>query len=655
MFGFSDKTEEWGLDRLSYSNGASYADLDNDGDLDLVVNNINEKAFLFENTTSQNKKENSYLKLSFIGQAPNINGVGVKVIIKDNGGTFYQQQALSRGFMSSVDNTLFFGLGVEKEIDSLHVIWPSGASQMLTKVAVNRTLELKESKATGNYYEERAANSSKNNAVFSKEKTIPLEYTHEEDNFQDIDVEYLIPKNLSTEGPGITVGDMNGDGLDDFFVTNAKNKSDQMFFQQKNGGFLETNKALFEKDSIHEGVNAILFDADGDNDLDLYVASGGNEAKSDGILLSDRLYFNNGMGIFKRASNSLPLIFENTSCVKPADFDNDGDMDLFVGSRSISGNYGSTPESYILKNNGFGYFEKLVLAKEISHLGMVTDALWTDFDNDGWLDLVVVGEWMPITFIKNINGSISNENITELKNTNGWWNSLVSEDFDNDGDIDFMVGNVGLNTGWHTNAEEPIKLYIKDFDGNGSTDPIMTYHLDGKEYPFATKDQLGKQLNFLKKKFTSYSSFSGVTIEKLLEPRQIENAELKVASEFQSIYIENQGDNGFMIHSLPIEANFSPIMSMITKDFNKDGLKDVIVAGNFYGFNPGMGRQDASYGTLLMNMGKNTFKPISYKKSGIRIEGQVRNMKWINMADGTIDLILVKNNEGIELLKLEDN
>lgn len=652
---FKDKADDWGLNVPSYSNGAAYADLDNDGDLDLIVNNINDKVFLFENKGNEIVADNSYLKIQLIGNDFNSTGVGTKLVIKNDNKSYYQENLPVRGFMSSTSHVLHFGLGQLRQIDSLWVIWPGGANQLLTNIETNQTLQINEKEASGNYYREQRTLTPEKDTFFTYKNSASIDYIHQENTFQDIDIEYLIPKKLSTEGPGVAVGDVNKDGLEDFFLTNAKNKSAQMYVQHKNGSFHEVNKEFFEKDSIYEGVDAVFFDADKDNDLDLYVASAGNEFPQGNEFLADRLYINDGKGNFNNSIEALPPIFENTPCVKPGDFDKDGDIDLFVGSRSVSGKYGLSPKSYILENDGNGNFNEVSLPNELEHMGMVTDAEWLDFDNDGWPDLVVVGEWMSITFIKNSNGSFENSSLNGLENTQGWWNSIMVDDFDNDGDMDLVAGNLGLNTRLKASVQEPVRLYLKDFDGNGSLDQIMTYYLEGKEYPFATKDQLSKQLNFLKKKFTSYTSFSGTTLEKLLIPERLKAAEVKSANNFQSVYIENLGDTSFKVHSLPDEANFSPIMDIVSKDVNNDGLKDMILAGNFYDFYPVMGRQDANHGLLLLQIGNNRFKTVPFEKSGIRIEGQVRDMDWITTWDGTNELIIVKNNEEIELLKLKDN
>ena len=632
---FEDSGKNWGLDIPSYSNGAAYADLDNDGDLDLVVNNINEEAFVFENRSDEIPDKYSYLSVLFKGKGLNTTGIGAKVFLKRGNIKLYQEHLPTRGFMSSMEQGVHFGLEKASQIDSLWVVWPGGAFQLMTNIEANQTITMEENNASGDYYEDDIDSQSNATTLFSQVIKNPLDYKHQENPFNDSNGQYLIPRSVATEGPGLAIGDVNGDGLEDVFISNAQNKIPKLYLQAKDNSFVVSNQNIFEKDSIYEGVDALFFDADQDKDLDLYVASAGNEFKQGDSQLADRLYLNDGTGNYTRSLEALPPIYGNTSCVEAADFDKDGDLDLFIGGRVVSGNYGLSPESYILENNGEGKFKQLDLPKEIAFMGMVTDAKWTDFNGDGWLDIIAVGEWMPITLIENKKGSFTNTTPEFIENTEGWWNTVVADDFDNDGDIDFMAGNVGLNTRLQASKEEPVGLYIKDFDSNGSLDPVLAHYLDGKEYPFATKDLLSKQLNFLKKRFTNYNSFSGTTMDNLFEPGLLKDANVKRAKEFQSLYIENLGDGKFVTHTLPDVVNFAPVMSILSKDIDGDGLKDVLLAGNFYDFNPGMGRQDASRGLLLLNKGDNQFEPVPYNKSGLRIEGQVKNMEWLVTADGS--------------------
>ncbi len=650
-FSFTNEAQTWGLDKPSHSSGTVYADLDNDGDLELIVNNINENAFLFKNNTvEQLPDSSSYLQIRFKGNNANTMGIGAKAIIKHQGETFYTEHTSTRGFLSSMANETHIGLGVHKTIDSLLVVWPGATYQVLKNVSTNQKLEVSQNEASGNYYTDVSKTLEKETTYF-EENLASIAYEHKENTFHDIHREFLIPRKVSTEGPGMAVGDVDGNGLDDIFLTNAKGEVPKMFLQQPNGSFIVANQELFAKETNYEGVDAAFFDADNDNDLDLFIASAGNEYKEGNMLLEDRFYINNGNGIFKKSLGSIPKTYHNASCVKPRDYDNDGDIDIFIGGRVVAGKYGITPKSRLLKNNGHGIFEEVSIPKTLSEVGMVTDAVWTDINSDGWEDLIIVGEWMSITIFLNEKGTLISS--SSLKDSTGWWNTIVADDFDNDGDIDLVAGNVGNNTVLKVTKETPVRLYIKDFDNNGSLDPILSHYMEGKEYPFATKDVLNQQLVYLKKQYTSYAAYSGTTIQTLFTPKQLEGSIIKKAVEFQSMYYENKGNGMFESIPLPIEANMAPINNMVVHDVNKDGLKDIILGGNFYDFMPGMGTQDASHGLLLINTGKNRFEAINHRESGILLEGQVRAMDWIELANGLTGLVVAKNNAAAVILNIK--
>ena len=649
---FTDETVSWGLDVPSHSNGAAYADLDNDGDLDLVLNNINEKVLLFENSTSERADGGEYLQIHFEGNHLNTTGIGAKAIIKHHGNTYYQEQMPARGFMSSMSHVVHFGLGKVSTLDSLWIIWPGGAFQLLENVPANQRIKVRQGDASGNYYK-TLINKSKEARLFKRTEAIAFDYKHEENVFHDVYREYLVPRLVSTEGPGVAVGDIDNDGLEDVFFTNAQHQSAVMFRQQPNGEFVSVNEALLLKDSLYEGVDAVFFDADDDHDLDLFVVSAGNDYKQGDAPLMDRLYSNDGEGNFTESKHAIPNLYTNTSCVRPSDYDKDGDTDLFLGGRVIAGSYGVSPKSYLLQNDGLGKFTLEDIPAGLSEAGMVTDAVWADVDNNGWEDLVVVGEWMAIKIYLNHNGVLSLSSGHFAKSTAGWWNCIIADDFDNDGDLDLAAGNVGLNTKLEASPEQPVRLYLKDFDANGSIDPVMTCYIQGKEYPFATKDVLSKQLVPLKKSFPSYSAFAGTTLDKLFTPGQLTGAVVKEAVEFRSMYFENTGAGKFISYPMPAEANFSPVMSMVAKDVNRDGLEDLIIGGNFYGFTPGMSVQDASHGLLLINKGSNGFEPLDHHSSGIMIEGQVRDMDWINTANHGTVLVIARNNEPVLLFEVQ--
>ena len=648
---FTDETMSWGLDVPSHSNGAAYADLDNDGDLELILNNINEPALLFENKANERPDGGAYLQIRFEGNNLNTTGIGAKAIINHQGNTYYQEQMPVRGFMSSMSHIVHFGLGKLKNVDSLWILWPGGAYQLFENVSTNQVIQVKQRDASGNYYK-IILDKSKKARLFEKTDEETFDYEHQENVFHDVYREYLIPRLVSTEGPGMAVGDVNNDGLDDVFFTNAQHKAAKMFVQRPDGKFVAVNQTLFEEDSIYEGVTAKFFDVDNDGDLDLFVGSAGNDYRDGEAPLLDRLYTNDGTGNFTKARNAIPDLFSNTACVAPGDYDKDGDIDLFIGSRVIAGSYGISPESYLLQNDGQGRFTIASIPRELSKAGMVTDAVWADLDNDGWDDLIVVGEWMPVMIYLNNKGVLSPSSEHFAEKSNGWWNCIIAEDFDNDGDLDLVAGNVGLNTKLEASPERPVRLYLKDFDNNGSSDPVMTCYMQGKEYPFATKDVLSKQLIFLKKKFTTYSTFAGITLGNLFTTEQLEGAVVKEAVEFRSMYFENEGEGKFSAFPLPVEANFSPIMSMVSWDINGDGLKDLITGGNFYGFTPGMGVQDASHGLVLINKESGEFETVDHNRSGMMIEGQIRDMDLITLVNGGMALLVARNNEPAILFKI---
>ncbi len=634
---FTDNTRNWGLDVLSHSNGAVYCDFDNDGDLDLVINNINEKVMLFENRAST---KNNYLQVQLQGPQYNRTGVGAKVLIKHQGQTYYQEQNPARGFMSSVSHTIHTGLKENTSIDSLYVIWPGGRYQLLKDVLANQRIMVNYQNASGDFYSKEASKSAY--PLFKTREESMISYKHSENEFHDVYREYLIPRLVSTEGPGMAIGDVNNDGLGDLFFTNAQGKPAKMLLQQTDGKFITINDELFKQDSIYEGVDASFFDVDGDNDQDLMVISAGNDYRNGHDYLRDRVYINEGSGIFRENKEALPKLYFNGSCARPADYDQDGDVDVFIGGRVIPGKYGLSTESYLLMNDGSGVFKQ---DKGFKYEGMVTDAVWADVDSNGWKDLIVVGEWMSIEIFLNNDGRLLRSAELLPTNLSGWWNCVMAEDMDNDGDVDLVVGNVGLNTKLKASEAKPVKLYVSDFDSNGSIDPVMTYFVQEEEYPFATKDVLSKQMIFLKKKFTTYASFSGITIDKTLNSVQLSDAAVREATEFRSLYLENNGKGEFSSHPLPAEANFAPIMSLASVDIDKDGLMDIVAGGNFYGLTPGMGRQDASHGLLLRNTGNGQFAPVKHTQSGINIIGQVRKIDWLKLHDGQSVLVVARNND----------
>lgn len=646
---FTNQARQWGLDQPGFSNGAAYADLDNDGDLDLAVSNLNGPAFIYRNE-STGRTGNNYMKIRLEGMAGNTTGIGVKVTLKKGDAVFYQEQMPARGFQSSVDHVLTFGLGNINRLDSLTAIWPDGRYQVLTDIKTNQSITLKQSDAIGAYVFQEKDNPDKQ-ILYDITDELSIPYKHQEDSFVDFNREPLMSHMLSAEGPKMAKADVNSDGLDDFYIGGAKGQAGKLFIQQEDDHFSEIHHSVFEQDRSSEDVGSAFFDADRDGDMDLYVVSGGNEFTGRAAPLKDRLYLNNGKGNFTKAAGRLPDIYENGSCVAPGDFDGDGDTDLFLGSRSVAWNYGITPQSYIFENDGSGKFYDVTaaIAPEISKAGMVTDAVWMDMDNDDQLDLILAGEWMPISVFKNNNGKFTDiTGSAGLSKSNGWWNSLLGDDFDGDGDMDLIAGNLGWNSGFKPSEKEPFTLFIKDFDHNGTPDPILAYYKNGKRYPAAGKDELLQQLISFRDKFKTHSSYAGQTVEKIFGAAELKQAEVKKAYTFSSAYIENRGDGTFRLVELPIEVQFAPVLAGASGDYNGDGHKDVLLAGNFYEAAPTIGRHDASYGWLLTGNGQGNFEVADIRQSGFLVQGEARDIKILEAADGERLILVAKNNESLK-------
>jgi len=623
---FSNISEQGGMGAASYSNGAAYADLDNDGRVDIVTNNINEEATIYHNISSTKK---NYLKITFKGNDANRFGVGCKVYLFNKGKLQYQQLMLTRGFQSSCEPALHFGVDTATIIDSLLVVWPNQSCQTIYHVKTNTTISFQQSNAKKIFCYSCYFPASQ--PLFKNiTDSIHLNWKHKEDNFNDFYLQHLIPHKLSTRGPKIAVGDVNKDGLDDMYVCGARNQPGELFLQTKDGHFIQSNNTCFKNDSAYEDVDAIFFDADNDGDKDLYVCSGGNEFPDNNPLLSDRLYINDGYGNFIKENKRLPEILKNKSAVCVADIDHDGDMDLFIGIGADALNYGISQTSYLLLNDGKGNFSVADKANNpFKNIGMVTSASFADVNKDGWPDLIVAGEWMPALVYINEHG------IFKLKNKNGLtglWQNVTLSDVNNDGNIDIVAGNYGLNSKLHATKTAPLKLYVKDFDGDGMLDQLLTYTTNGKEYIFLDKDELEKQLPFIKRTFLNYSDFAGKTVQEIFGNQLNDATILNVQTLANAIFI-NDGKGNFSFEQLPDEMQAAPIFTYLVDDVNHDGLNDIISGGNFYGVLPFEGRYDANWGDMLINK-KNSFEWLSPVKSGWLIRGEVRDIKKLKTAEG---------------------
>jgi enediyne biosynthesis protein E4 len=643
---FAKQTAEWGFDEKGVSAGAAYADLDNDGDMDLVVNNSNDYAGIYRNNNEKINKTN-FLKIKLQGDIKNGRGIGSKLIVYCGSNKYYQEQMPVRGFQSSVDPVLSFGVGSSTVIDSVIVIWPNDNYQKLTAVKPNQTITVLLKDAANKWtYDTSGVNK---HPLFVQ--TDLSAAAHTENDFNDFTVQTLLPNYLSRQGPCIAVADINKDGLEDFFMGGAKGQASKIFTQNKNGQFVLSAQSALPKEIAGETVAAAFFDADNDGDNDLYAASGGYEFTENDAALQDRLYINDGKGNFSKKENALPQMLTSKGCVKVADVDGDGDMDLFVGGRVVPGKYPAIPNSYILLNDGKGNFTDAttVVCEAVKKTGMVTDALWADINNDKQPDLIIAGEWMPVKIFINQKGKLTDASLTYIHfESTGWWNTINANDMDGDGDIDLILGNCGSNTQFKVSEKEPMQLYYKDFDGNGSVDPVLCYYINGVSYPAASRDDLTDQLPLLKKKFLEYKDYANATITDIFTGEELKDAATLKAATMQTIYLENQGAKGFVLHNLPIEAQYAPVHGIVTTDVNKDGKKDILLAGNNTWTRIKFGRYSASHGILLLGDGKNNFSYVPQTKSGLNIKGNVRSLQLINDKH----IIAGVNNGAAVLLKI---
>ncbi len=657
---FTNMAESWGLAQPGFSNGAAYVDLNNTGELDLVVNNINAPVSIYRNHARE-RNGNSYLTVALRGSGGNTAGIGTKVIARDHGTTQLLEQEPTRGFLSSVDPRLHFGLGKATSLDSLVVIWPDRRFQVLTNVPVNRTLVVSQTDASGNYAYPHRSNSpaSASPPGFFADVTSKRgpNYKHEEDTFFDYNREPLMPHLLSTEGPALAVADVNGDGLDDIFVGGAKWQQGKIFLQQRDGTFRASSQPAIAADSVDEDVDAAFFDADGDGHPDLFVVSGGNEFFGNAEQLRDRLYMNDGRGNFKRAENALPDFFENGSSVAVGDFNGDGHPDLFAGSRVVSRSYGLIPKSHLLQNDGTGRFTDVTLEKApgLSEAGMVSSAVWIDYDHDGKLDLVVVGEWMPVRVFHQENAKfVDRTKEAGLSDTNGWWNSVQAVDLRGNGRPDLVLGNLGLNSYLKASRQEPARLYINDFShsGNGNVEQILTFYKNGVSYPVAGRDELVRKIPSLRSKYPSYASFGASRIEDIFPAEDLKSAQVREAYTFASSIARNDGNGTFTLERMPVEAQFAPIYASLAGDFDGDGRTDLIVGGNFWGVTPVFGRYDASYGLMMRGSADGRLTPVDIDESNLVIEGEVRHMKPLRGPKGERLIVVARNNDKLEILRV---
>jgi hypothetical protein len=644
---FTDIEQQISESKSTFSNGAIYADLDNDGDLDVVVNNINDPVLVYENK-SNDKHDKAFVDIKLKGPANNINGVGTKVVLFANEQIYLYEKDGVHGFLSAMEMPMHIGLHKIK-VDSAFLIWPDN-----TYEAIHITGNNAQQKFTWRHgqpaFDYRIITTYKKNTtapITNITDSVQLQYLHTENHFPEFDREPLMPHMLSTEGPALAVGDLNKDGMEDVFIGSAKWQKSAVYLQKPGGTFYRTSQPNLENDSTFEDVDACITDVNNDGFADLVVASGGNEFYGKDEHLLPRVYLNDGKGQFTRLPNAFANINETISCIVPNDFNKDGYVDLFVGGRAIPWAYGQMPKSYLLQNDGTGKFKDVTAAHApaLMNAGFVTNAVWFDLDKDGDKDLICSFEWGGIDAWINNNGQFSKKALTDKK---GWWNFILPYDFDNDGDIDLVAGNLGLNNRLKASDKEPVRLYYNDFDENGKKEQVVTYYVQGRELPFANKAELEKQLPVLKKNFLYAENFAKAQLKDLFTAAKLNAAEVLTANYFNNAILINDGNVQFTVLPLPWQAQLTSYRDAVVVNANNDSLPDLLLGGNYYENNVEMGRYDAGWGTILINKGHGQFDVEN--TNGILIKGQVRHIRKIEVAKKEA-FLLARNNDSVMVVK----
>jgi enediyne biosynthesis protein E4 len=652
-FTFQNRAEEWGIGLPSHSNGSAYADLDNDGDVDLVLNNINSRSFLIENRSRQVKPSNNYISFSLTGKKGNHFALGSKVTLKAHGEIFYQELSPMRGFMSSVDYRLHFGLGATNVLDTVIIEWPNNAQTILKNLEVNKLHQIHQPDSAS--IPEKINRPGAAPLLTREHDRYGINFAHVENEYSDFDRDRLLFNMISNEGPCLCKGDVNNDKRDDVYVGGAKGQAGALYIQQPSGAFRLSNEKLFAADSDSEDTDCVIFDADGNGFQDLYVTSGGSEFPPTAPALADRLYLNRGREKFERSQQVLPVItrFESTSTVEAMDYDKDGDQDLFVGARLIPFRYGLPANGYILNNDGKGTFSDVTkeIAPPLLKIGMITDTKWIDVNNDSFVDLIVVGEWQGIKVLINENGHFQDRSgAFGFENSNGWYNVVEAHDFNNDGFVDIVAGNHGLNSRFKATVDEPVNLYVADFDHNGSIEQILTRYDRGESYPLVLRHDLITQIPSLKKKYLYFQNYRGQKIDDIFSKEQLDRAVVLSAFTFEtSVWLNNAGKI-FEKRKLPVEAQFSPVYAILPDDFDHDGQVDLLIGGNLSRAKPETGIYSGSYGLLLKGDGKGNFSTVKSKDSGVLVRGEIRAIISVKTRKGT-SALFGKNNEQIDILK----
>lgn len=648
---FDDVSRSWGIKKDSYSNGAAYADLDNDGDLDLVTSNINEEAYVYENNANNGKDRNNYLEVTLKGSEKNINAFGTGIILYCGKDSFYAYNMPVRGYLSSMAGPLCLGMGRHQAADSIRVTWPDGRGEMIKNVAANRRMEISY-KASFPAQPEKAAVPP----LFTRANSARgIHYLQVENTYNDLNDELLLPRLYSRMGPAIAAGDVDNKNGIDFFIGGSAGNTGSLFTQTDAGTFVE--KKINLEDAKYEDMGSLFFDADNDGDADLYVVSGGNEFKNTPGAYQDRLYLNDGGGNFTRSLPSLPATVSSGSCIIGADFDKDGDIDLFRGGRNTPGSYPQSPRSYLMRNvNGNFVDITAEAAPALMNIGMVTSAVWSDFNNDGWVDLIVVGEWTPPVFLKNNKGKFEDvTGHTGLAAVNGWWNSIYPVDIDNDGDMDYIMGNMGANVDYRPGKGQPVELFYNKFNGSAKAQPVLScYMANGsglkERYPLHYRDDLFRVIPSLKKKYFNYASYSDARLDQVFTAEELNGAAHYRADVFESCMLINKGNGQFDISPLPAAAQLSSINGILATDVDKDGKMDLIVCGNSHSSEVVYGWMDASLGLLLKGDGKGNLDPVPATRSGLFLQGDMKSLVGLYDRNGQEIILAAANSDSLQVL-----
>ena len=641
---FSDVSKDWGLDDKNFSNGATYADLDNDGDLEIIVNNVDQEAQIYRNNS-----KNNFIKVKLKGGKGNLLGIDSRVYVETENSSQMQELTMTRGFQSSVSSYLNFGIGGEDEILSAMVVWPNGSTETKNNIEKNSTIEFD---IINSIY----ANDEISGTNLYFENVEVVKHKHEENEYNDYAKEVLLPHENSRLGPGIATGDINGDDLDDFIVGGAKDQPTAFYFQNSDGSFTNKKFSFSNSHSKYEDMDMILQDFDNDGDLDLYIVSGGNEFEPNTPILKDRIYVNNGNGSLKYSENSIPNNYSSGMRLSHADFDKDGDLDLFVGGRVVPGSYPLPADSYLLENISTTDEIKFINTDKSNFpfrdIGLVTSSVWVDYNNDDWIDLIVVGEWTPIRFFKNIDGKFSEDtSMIDSDSTRGWWYDIVSEDFDQDGDMDLVIGNLGNNYKYQTSGEETFDIFYNDFDKNNTGDIVLSYYSDGEQYPLRGRQCSSDQIPAIKMKFQDYDAFSIATLEDVYTDSALDNSLHYFAKTFSSVYLENTGSS-YIMSELPVLSQLSSTNKILKRDIDKDGYIDILISGNMYNSEVETPRNDGSVGVYLRYNPEKGFDAIPTQVSGLFINGDVKDMEFINMNNNDY-IISAKSDDLIEFTKIK--